>query len=684
MFKWKKIVEGIIGTVIFAILKLTKSFVAVITMSVVVILVISKYATNSLNPIEALTEDNLLPKIIIGFSCFILAINVLAFLFRQTLEDERCAKVKCHLPILKYSDALGIPVRCNSCLRWYHSLCVKEDGGSAIGGCRQAHCPSGSDQFDFPQEITSFPIKRTPNPTAAYKGDRPFIFISYAHADIEEVHRDIERLQGYGYRIYYDGTEELGGIFATETLRAIQDCSFFILFLSLSALQSGKVHRETSLALHEQKRILPIYLREEATRPSDLHLFFAPESLLEIKKYNLPREDYLKQLTEVLPLSVKQISLYPEGSSEYGFEREITSSIKRTHGWIPFMADELLKTAERLGLSQEAAQRILITTLAQKWADEEYRAKLEMLQQVTAHFHSMGGALLVESAELKGSLREALDPVNCTVFAPPLIPQGEIFMVQVFAHLLEQTEKTGKLALGYDKSAKNLVSKSLEVNIERGTKLTFDLVTDPKLEVDNPVQSLIWDGRPEAAQFGIKVPTRHKPGNVIGTVTVSQNSIPIGHLKFKLTITAASATRSPQPMRPVGNHACRYTKAFISYATEDRNEVLQRIQMLKAFEIDYFQDVLDLDPGDRWEKELYRNIDQCDLFLLFWSSAAKKSKWVRKEAQHALKQKDGNEFAPPEIKPIILEGPPVPLPWKELAHLHFNDRLIYFMNRQTP
>ena len=79
------------------------------------------------------------------------------------------------------------------------------------------------------------------------------------------------------------------------------------------------------------------------------------------------------------------------------------------------------------------------------------------------------------------------------------------------------------------------------------------------------------------------------------------------------------------------------------------------------------------------EGKLYRHIDRSDLFLLFWSTNAKESKWVLEEARYAIKRKGDNEFAPPEIFPVIIEGPPVPEPPKELAHLHFNDYLIYFM-----
>jgi len=53
---------------------------------------------------------------------------------------------------------------------------------------------------------------------------------------------------------------------------------------------------------------------------------------------------------------------------------------------------------------------------------------------------------------------------------------------------------------------------------------------------------------------------------------------------------------------------------------------------------------------------------------------------VMEEVKYALGRKRDDEFAPPEIHPVIIEGPPVPQPPAELAHLHFNDRVIYFMS----
>ena len=271
------------------------------------------------------------------------------------------------------------------------------------------------------------------------------------------------------------------------------------------------------------------------------------------------------------------------------------------------------------------------------------------------------------------------DPVDCTVFAPPAVRGGESFLVQVFAHLPAAAGDAAQLATEFDPSATRRAFRSLQAEVIRGTRLSFELSL-PGLAVDDPLQFLVWSGRSEAVQFGVTIPAQLALKVVIGTVTVSQNTVPVGHLKFRLQVLdAASAEVAVTPV-PAGDSARRYNRAFISYASRDRDKVLSRVQMLKPLGIQFFQDVLDLEPGDRWEKQLYRRIDECDLFLLFWSSAARDSTWVMEEVKYALARKHDDEFAPPEIHPVIIEGPPVPAPPTELAHLHFNDRVIYFMS----
>lgn len=272
------------------------------------------------------------------------------------------------------------------------------------------------------------------------------------------------------------------------------------------------------------------------------------------------------------------------------------------------------------------------------------------------------------------------DLVECSVFAPPAAPQGETIMVQAFAHLSEQQDKARKLAEEFDSTALRRAVKTLSSRIARGTELMFHLAMS-RVTVSDPVQTLIWNGHPESVQFPVEVPPDCPTGNVAGKLTVSQNSVPIGQISFLLKIVPAGESIPSALPEPAGEAARDYRYAFISYASKDRDKVLARVQMLDQMGIEYFQDLLSLDPGDRWEKELYKNIDRCDLFLLFWSTASKESPWVMKEVDYAMRRKGGDDEAPPEIKPVIIEGPPLVPPPDNLKHLHFNDKLIYFFSK---
>ena len=299
-------------------------------------------------------------------------------------------------------------------------------------------------------------------------------------------------------------------------------------------------------------------------------------------------------------------------------------------------------------------------------------------------------------AELEGDVEDAPETtgketepeeeeVTGTVYAPGRAGRGDSFLVQVFVHLPEQAASLDEVARGVDEEAKRRVTSKLQQKIKRGTELTFCL-TMPGLDIDDPVQSCVWSGEPAGVQFGVTVPEDCKPRNIMGTVTVSEASVPIGHLKFMFKVTgdvAGEADASSREPVPAGN-MIRYRQAFISYASENRSEVLKRVQMLNLAKIKFFQDLLTLEPGDQWEKLLYEYIDRSDVFFLFWSKAASESEWVKKEVEYAIRHKTGQEESGPEIIPVIIEGPPPAKPPTELSFLHFNDKLIYFINpRET-
>ena len=273
------------------------------------------------------------------------------------------------------------------------------------------------------------------------------------------------------------------------------------------------------------------------------------------------------------------------------------------------------------------------------------------------------------------------DLVNCMLFAPPLAEPGEALLVQVFALTEDDSTSaaTERQAREIDDAAKLRGRRTLETEVGHGTPLVFHLAM-PGLVVDEAIQRIVWHGTPQSVQFGVSIPGDLPAKTIIGTVTVSLRQVPIGHIKFKLVIHTGRHESGGRPDDiPVGGSCHRYTMAFVSYASKDRSEVLKRVQMLDRLHIRFFQDLLHLEPGERWQRALYRHIDDCDLFLLFWSSAARQSEWVRKEIRYAKDLKGGDDYAPPEIVPVVIEGPPAPDAPEELAHLHFDDYLLYFL-----
>jgi hypothetical protein len=270
-------------------------------------------------------------------------------------------------------------------------------------------------------------------------------------------------------------------------------------------------------------------------------------------------------------------------------------------------------------------------------------------------------------------------PVDCSLFAPAVSYADDTLLVQAFFHVPEQGAEVARLAKEIDDETRQAGYTPLEIELCLGERLHAHLIWSG-MKIDEPIQQILWQGRTAAAQYTVLVPEDHPPGKTFGKFEVYRQGMPVGRIKFGVQIHAQDLGGTRPEAGPLGQGR-RYGQAFVSYASADRNEALKRVQMLAPLGIKYFQDVLSLEPGQRWEQELYRQIDQCDLFLLFWSSAAKASPWVMAEVDYACDRQAANREAMPDIVPMILEGPPIPEPPSRLQHIHFSDRLVYFLSK---
>ena len=263
-------------------------------------------------------------------------------------------------------------------------------------------------------------------------------------------------------------------------------------------------------------------------------------------------------------------------------------------------------------------------------------------------------------------------PADAAVFCPPSVGRATTFLVQTFLYPPAQAEVARVHAREADAGADRRGALSLPLDLPRDTRIDLRLEM-PGLRVDEPDAMLVWRDALASVQFEVAVPEDLTPGAVIGRIRFSIAGVPCGTLRFQVIVTAR-ATSEPAGAADVAVR--RYRRAFVSYSSTDRAEVLRRVQAFRIAGLSVFQDVLDLEPGERWERELYREIDICDVVLLFWSRAAAESPWVAREIDYALARKQGQEDRPPDIQPVPIEGPPIPAPPEKLRHLHFNDALL--------
>lgn len=110
---------------------------------------------------------------------------------------------------------------------------------------------------------------------------------------------------------------------------------------------------------------------------------------------------------------------------------------------------------------------------------------------------------------------------------------------------------------------------------------------------------------------------------------------------------------------------------FISYSRKDSDCVLKVARQLEGKGYRVWIDVDSIPGGSQWALEIRQGIRQAKTILVFWSSSASQSDYVRQEYEIALQQKMQNPQADHRVIPVILEPPSkAPLP-DDLSDLHY-------------
>ena len=97
--------------------------------------------------------------------------------------------------------------------------------------------------------------------------DRPYIFISYAHADRALVLPIVRALQAANIDLWYDEGIEAGSEWPEYIAEKVMNCSKFVLFISNAYLASQNCKRELNFAISRKKDILSVHLEAVQLSP---------------------------------------------------------------------------------------------------------------------------------------------------------------------------------------------------------------------------------------------------------------------------------------------------------------------------------------------------------------------------------------------------------------------------------
>lgn len=246
------------------------------------------------------------------------------------------------------------------------------------------------------------------------------------------------------------------------------------------------------------------------------------------------------------------------------------------------------------------------------------------------------------------------EEVNASAYAPAEIMPSKHFIVRVFIHRPDESSRIDRAVKDVDKKAVKKANKSMEIPIKEGDKITIQLSMTDGVDIDEPIQSMVWRGRYIECDFGCEL-TKSNQNSVLGKAIVAINNIPCGDLKFALDVVSIEADKVYAPVE-----TRRYSKIFISYAHADYSQVRGIAEGCKMNGSDYFFDRHTLQAGDIFKEKILQYIDNADLFVLCWSKNAAESEWVQIERKHALEliERGNHQLT---IYPLSI-SPEAPLP----------------------
>ncbi len=263
-----------------------------------------------------------------------------------------------------------------------------------------------------------------------------------------------------------------------------------------------------------------------------------------------------------------------------------------------------------------------------------------------------------------------LDKVRFSVVSPSAVERDEYATIDMFMYEQEFRDVVDQLK---EESFTQVQERQSGFLAMRENSTVRVVLSSQAISVEDGEQEQTWLGGFLSFSFDVLVPYDYVRNTIPFAALVYVDGIMATRLKFVVRC-AGEGRQQPEIVR----HDIH--SAFVSYASADRDRVVALIQGMRAArpDLEIFFDVQSLRVGDDWEHTIMREVESRDVLYLCWSRSARASKYVDLEWRHALETK-GIDY----IEPVPIEPPSVCPPPEELRAKHFNDVLLYLLNKPS-
>ncbi len=132
-----------------------------------------------------------------------------------------------------------------------------------------------------------------------YEGDKPYIFVSYAHADNDKVLPVLSDMHRRGYNIWYDEGIEVGSEWQECIASHLADAHLVVAFISNAYMRSDNCRREMHYAQSKRIKTINIFIEETALTPGmELQI----GNIFALMKYTYPSDEYFYEKLYGAPL----------------------------------------------------------------------------------------------------------------------------------------------------------------------------------------------------------------------------------------------------------------------------------------------------------------------------------------------------------------------------------------------